>query len=113
MLLAAALLTVVPFALSFMTAFKSPVQFASEPALNPPNPATLVNFSTLFSGDYSFISPFAVSAQGVMVVLIGQLGFSIMDGYALAKLRFAWRDMLFWVYLSTLMIPQVVTVIPL
>ncbi len=112
-LVAAALLTLGPFALSFMTAFKSPLQFASEPALNPPNPVTLENFGTLFSGDYGFISPIAVTAQMVLVILVGQLAFSIMAAYAFAKLRFAGRDVLFWVYLATLMIPQVVIVIPL
>ena len=112
-LTAGALLTLGPFALSFMTAFKSPQQFASEPSLNPPNPVTLENFTTLFSGDYSFISPIAVTAQVVAVILVGQLVFSIMAAYAFAKLRFAGRDALFWVYLATLMIPQVVIVIPL
>jgi len=112
-LLVAALLTLGPFALSFMTAFKSPGQFASEPALTPPNPVTTENFTRLFGGDYSFISPIAVTAQVVALILVGQLAFSIMAAYAFAKLRFAYRDTLFWVYLATLMIPQVVIVIPL
>lgn len=112
-LIAGALLTLAPFALSFMTAFKSPLQFASEPALNPPNPVTTENFTALFSGDYSFISPIAVTAQVVVVILAGQLIFSIMAAYAFAKLRFTGRDALFWLYLATLMIPQVVIVIPL
>ena len=112
-LIAGALLTLAPFALSFMTAFKSPLQFASEPALNPPNPVTTENFTALFSGDYSFISPIAVTAQVVVAILAGQLIFSIMAAYAFAKLRFTGRDALFWLYLATLMIPQVVIVIPL
>lgn len=112
-LFAGALLTLVPFALSFLTAFKSPLQFASESPLNLPNPVTLENFGTLFGGDYSFISPIAVTAQMVALILVGQLVFSIMAAYAFAKLRFAGRDVLFWIYLATLMIPQVVIVIPL
>ena len=112
-LLAGALLTLGPFALSFITAFKSPQQFAAEPALNLPNPFTLENFSSLFIGLYSFLSPIAVTAQMVGVILVGQLVFSIMAAYAFAKLRFRGRDALFWVYLATLMIPQVVIVIPL
>ncbi len=54
-----------------------------------------------------------MTAQVVVVILVGQLIFSIMAAYAFAKLRFAGRDALFWVYLATLMIPQVVIVIPL
>ncbi|MFT4109037.1 carbohydrate ABC transporter permease [Propionicimonas sp.] len=112
-LLAGALLTLGPFVLSFMTAFKSPQQFASEPALSLPNPFTTENFVTLFTGSYGFISPIAVTAQMVVVILAGQLVFSIMAAYAFAKLRFRGRDALFWVYLATLMIPQVVIVVPL
>lgn len=112
-LLAGAVITLAPFALSILTAFKSPLQFASEPALNLPNPATTENFTRLFSGDYGFVSPIAVTAQVVAVILVGQLVFSIMAAYAFAKLRFAGRDGLFWLYLATLMIPQVVIVIPL
>jgi multiple sugar transport system permease protein len=112
-LFAGALITLAPFALSFMTAFKTPLQFASQPALTLPNPVTTENFTRLFSGDYGFVSPVAVTAQVVVVILVGQLVFSIMAAYAFAKLRFAGRDTLFWVYLATLMIPQVVIVIPL
>ena len=112
-LIGAAVLTLAPFALSFMTAFKSPQQFASEPSLNLPNPLSTENFGRLFGGDYSFISPIAVTAQVVAVIGVGQLTFSIMAAYAFAKLRFSGRDVLFWVYLATLMIPQVVIVIPL
>ena len=112
-LLAGALLTLAPFVLSFMTAFKTPLQFASEPALTLPDPVTIENFTNLFSGDYGFVSPIAVTAQMVIIILVGQLLFSIMAAYAFAKLRFPGRDALFWVYLATLMIPQVVIVIPL
>ncbi|MCA0296258.1 MAG: carbohydrate ABC transporter permease [Actinobacteria bacterium] len=112
-LVAGALLTLGPFVLSVMTAFKSPQQFASEPALSLPNPFTTENFDKLFTGSYSFVSPIAVTAQMVVVILVGQLVFSIMAAYAFAKLRFRGRDALFWVYLATLMIPQVVIVIPL
>ncbi len=112
-LLAGAALTLAPFLLSFMTAFKSPLQFASEPALNPPNPISGENFTRLFTGDYGFVSPIVVTAQMVVVILVGQLVFSIMAAYAFAKLEFRGRDGLFWLYLATLMIPQVVVVIPL
>ncbi|HOQ54125.1 MAG TPA: carbohydrate ABC transporter permease, partial [Micropruina sp.] len=99
--------------LSFMTAFKSPQQFASESSLALPNPWTTENFARLFGGDYGFVSPIVVTAQVVAVILVGQLLFSVMAAYAFAKLQFRGRDALFWVYLATLMVPQVVIVIPL
>ncbi len=106
-------ITLAPFVLSLMTAFKTPGQFAAQPALNLPSPATGENFLTLFSGDRDFWAPIAVTAQVVLIVVVGQLGFSVLAAYAFARIEFPFRDALFWLYLGTLMVPQVVTVIPL
>lgn len=111
-LLVGAVLTLAPLLLSVMTGFKTPEQMAAEPALNPPNPVTGENFTKLFS-EHGFVSPVVVTAQVVGVVLVGQLVFSIMAAYAFAKLQFRGRDTLFWLYLATMMVPQVVLVIPL
>ncbi|MCU1572830.1 MAG: sugar transporter permease [Micrococcaceae bacterium] len=106
-------LTLAPFVLSVMTAFKSPGQFASQPALTVPAPATIENFLQLFSGDRNFWAPIVVTAQVVLVAVVGQLGFSVLAAYAFARIQFPLRDALFWVYLATMMVPQVVTIIPL
>lgn len=42
----------------------------------------------------------------------GQLVFCSMAAYAFARLRFRWRDRIFGLYLATMMIPAIVTVIP-
>ncbi len=44
--------------------------------------------------------------------VIGQLAFCSMAGYAFARLRFKGRDKLFALYLGTMMIPAIVTIIP-
>ena len=113
LLLVGAVVTVAPFLLSLMTALKSPQQFASQTPLSPPVPVTLSNFTELFGGRYDFVSPVVVTAQVVAVVLVGQLVFSVLAAYAFARLRFPGREVLFWVYLATLMVPAVVTIIPL
>ncbi|TQM13832.1 carbohydrate ABC transporter permease [Pseudonocardia kunmingensis] len=113
LLVAGAVLTVAPFLLSLSTALKSPQQFASGSVLGPPAPPTLENFGELFGERYDFVSPIAVTAQVVAVILVGQLAFSVFAAYAFARLRFPGRDALFWVYLATLMVPQAVTIIPL
>ncbi|WP_232662224.1 carbohydrate ABC transporter permease [Pseudonocardia sp. TRM90224] len=110
---AGALLTLAPFLLSLMTAVKSPLQFASQPTLQPPNPVTGENFVELFGSRFGFVTPIVVTAQVVAVILVGQLVFSVFAAYAFARLRFPGRDALFWVYLATLMVPQAVTIIPL
>ena len=113
LLLVGAVVTVAPFLLSLMTALKSPQQFASQTPLALPAPVTLTNFTDLFGGRYDFVSPVVVTAQVVAVVLVGQLLFSVLAAFAFARLRFPGRDALFWVYLATLMVPAVVTIIPL
>ncbi|WP_337831610.1 carbohydrate ABC transporter permease [Pseudonocardia sp. TMWB2A] len=112
-LLMGAVATLAPFVLSVTTALKTTRQFASTPVLSPPAPPTVENIVTLFGRDYDFVTPIAVTAQVVVVVLVGQLLFSVLAAYAFARLEFPGRDALFWVYLGTLMVPQAVTVIPL
>ena len=55
----------------------------------------------------------AVTALMTAVILLGQLTFSVLAGYAFARLQFPGRDALFWVYIATLMVPGTVTVVPL
>lgn len=113
MLAAGALIMIAPFVFSVMTALKTPRQFAVEPPLTPPNPVTTDNFATLFGPTYDFIVPLAVTVQVVIVLVIGQILSSILAAYAFAWLEFPGRDVIFWAYLATLMIPAVVVIIPL
>jgi multiple sugar transport system permease protein len=112
-LLLGAALTLGPYLLSLMTSLKTQAQFAQQPALTFPSPFTFDNYVSLFGERYDFIAPLAVTLQMVLVILIGQLGCSVLAAYAFARVRFPGRDALFWVYLSTLMVPQIVTLIPL
>ena len=46
------------------------------------------------------------------VSVVGQLLFCSMAAYAFARLRFPWRNKIFSLYLGTMMIPAIVTIIP-
>ncbi len=48
-----------------------------------------------------------------MILTAGQVTFSMMGAYAFARMEFPGRDSLFWMYLATLMVPNVVTMVPL
>lgn len=109
----AAVLTLGPFLFSVMTAFTSTRQFAQEGPLSFPAPPVLENFFGLFSSQDGFVTPVVVTVQMVAVILVGQMVFSVLAAYAFAQLRFPGRDLLFWVYIATLMVPQVVVVVPL
>lgn len=45
-------------------------------------------------------------------ITIGQVFFSATAAYAFARLRFPFRDQLFFLYISALMVPAIVTLIP-
>lgn len=110
---AAVVLTLAPLSLSFLASLREPSDFLRQGALHLPAPATGANYAELFSGDTSFVTPTAVTLQMVAVILVGQIVFSTLAAYAFAYLKFPGRDALFWVFVSTLMVPQVVVVVPL
>lgn len=112
-LIGGALLMLGPFVFSVMTSLKTPRQFNTSWPLSLPDPATAENYTSLFGERYDFVVPIAVTAQVVLVLVVGQMLTSILAAYAFAQLEFPGRDAIFWVYLSTLMIPAVVTIIPL
>ena len=117
LLSAAAVVTVGPYLFSLITALKTPGQFTSGGPLALPSPVSLRNFAALFDpssvAGVDFVAPVAVTVQMVAVILVGQLVCSVLAAYAFARVRFPGREPLFWVFLSTLMVPQVVTLIPL
>src|SRR5699024_6682362 len=79
-------------------------------------PAVLDNFVALFApsaGADGFIKPVAVTVQMVAVILVGELECCVQGEYAFAQLRFRGRDLRCWVYVRTLLVPQVVVVVPL
>ncbi|MFF2553650.1 carbohydrate ABC transporter permease [Nocardia sp. NPDC058058] len=110
-LIAGALLTVAPLVLSASTAFKTPGQFSGESALTPPHPVTLDNFRTVL--DQGLGRAVVVTALMTACITLGQLLFSILAAYAFARTSFPGREVLFWVYLGTMMVPSAVTLIPL
>jgi ABC-type glycerol-3-phosphate transport system permease component len=76
-----------------------------------PSTPRWANFADVWLGDefgrYLLNSVFLAA-----VTLIGMLATSLLAAYAFAKLRFRGKEALFSLLLSTLMIPEVVTVIP-
>ena len=112
LLLIIALIFILPYLMSIFAAFKPLSAILSQSPLRPPSPPTWSNFSTLFS-QYDF-GRYLVNTLIVTVILTaGQVTFSMMGAYAFARMEFPGRDSLFWLYLMTLMVPNVVTLVPL
>lgn len=112
LLLAGALITLMPLVFSIMTSLRTERSLVLDGALTLPDEISFDNYTRLFT-DYDFIVPLAVTLQVVAVITIGQLVSSVLAAYAFARLDFPGRDALFWIYLSTMMIPAVVVMIPL
>ena len=106
-----AAITLVPFALGLLTSFTSTQQFNTGSPLSIPAPPTVANYLGL--GDAGFGRALVVTALVTAVVLLGQLTFSVLAAFSFARMGFPGRDVLFWVYVATLMVPATVTVVPL
>lgn len=111
LLLAGALCTVAPLLLGALTAVRTPEQFATESPLTWPNPLTWDNFHAVF--EHGIGRAIAVTALMTVCITAGQLITSILAAYAFGCTEFRGRDLLFWIYLATMMVPPIVTLIPL
>ncbi|MDP9806409.1 multiple sugar transport system permease protein [Trueperella bonasi] len=111
-LIAGALLTVLPLVFSILVSLRTERDLLLNGALSMPEEITFDNYVRLFT-DHDFIVPLAVTVQVVIVMVIGQFISSILAAYAFARLEFPGRDVLFWAYIATMMIPAIVTMIPL
>ena len=105
-----AAINLVPFAWMLSTSFKSNAQAFSYPPTWIPDPFVWQNYVNAWervNGRVFFNTAFfAVS----IVVLQGM--FATMGGFAFARVDFPYRNIVFLVYLGTMMIPPQVTLIP-
>ncbi|WDR01984.1 carbohydrate ABC transporter permease [Devosia algicola] len=110
-LIAGATIALVPFIWMVATSFKLPSDILSTAPTWLPREPTFRNYELLFSY-IPFLRQFINTLFVTIVIVLGQLLFSSMGAYAFARLRFPGRDGLFLVFLATLMVPNVVTLIP-
>ncbi|MEU6259590.1 carbohydrate ABC transporter permease [Streptomyces sp. NPDC047043] len=106
------LLMIAPFAWMLSGAFKPEADIRKVPPVLIPTHPTLANYRELFS-NLDFTSMFANSAIVAAAVTAGNLLFCSMLGYALAKLEFRGRRAVFTLVIATLMVPGLVTFVPL
>jgi multiple sugar transport system permease protein len=105
-----AIVTIVPFAAMVLVAFAPPSGQTFPDALNPAN-FTLQNFSRVLSS--SDIPRWTVnSLLYSLISVVCVLLFASMAGYAFAKKKFPGREIMFWAFLATLMVPFQATLIP-
>jgi multiple sugar transport system permease protein len=107
-----AVVFVAPYVLAFFGAFKPASDLYSSSPWAPPHSFYTGNFRTILFSD-GFLRYLGNTAMVTAVLTIGQVSFGVLAAYAFARLEFPGRDGLFAVYLATLMVPNVVTIVPL
>jgi multiple sugar transport system permease protein len=112
LLTVAVVVVAAPFVWMVLGSLKPTTELRQVPPTWWPQNPSLDNYSELFSR-LSFGTYFANSAIVAVVVTVGNLLFCSMLGYALAMLEFRGKKLVFVLVLATLMIPGVVTFVPL
>src|SRR5665648_1291606 len=103
---------VTPFVWMILGSFKPQAELLRVPPTWWPETPTLDNYRTLFSKE-SFPRYFLNSTVVAVVITVANVTFCSMVGYALAKLRFRGKNLVFTLVMGTLMVPGMVTFVPL
>jgi multiple sugar transport system permease protein len=112
-LITVTILFLLPFYWMFMSAFKENSQVFSNPITWFPNPIRWQNFVEAFNyPGFPFLKFLWNSTYYAGMVTIGTIFSCSLTGYALARLRFPGRNLLFSLTIASLMIPSIVTFIP-
>ena len=112
MLIAVALMMILPFLWMVSTSVKTPgTEFGYPPQFIPDkfDPSAYVRLFTLVNFGQYFLNTIIVTVGTVL----GQLLICSMAAYAFARLHFLGRDVIFLFFLATMMIPFQIILIPL
>lgn len=112
LLIGGLVLVVGPFVWMLLSSVKPEGEIRANPPTLWPHDPTLANYGNLFNR-LDFPTYFTNSAFVAVVTTVGNLLFCSAAGYALAKVPFVGKRLLFGVVLGTLMVPSIVTIVPL
>ncbi|NJL94932.1 MAG: carbohydrate ABC transporter permease [Anaerolineae bacterium] len=111
LLLALALVMLIPFAWMLGTSLKTQEYILRTPPQLIPDPASTASYSQLLETmpiERMFFNSLLVAVVGTL----GQVLVSAMAAYAFSRLHWKGRDAVFLLYLATMMVPTQVTLIP-
>ena len=110
-LIVIAVIYIAPFLINVATSFKTDPEAASDPLSLIPATATTAAYRQLFLNS-DFPTWFANSAVVTVFVTAGRVFFNSLAGYALARLRFRGRGLIFVLLVGVMAVPTVVLLIP-
>ena len=106
-----AVIMVVPFFWMLSTSLKTQYDAVKIPPVWIPDPPQWENYVKLFTEQPMF--QFMLNTiKIVFFVVLGQLFFSSLAAYSFARISFKGRNVVFFFYIATLMVPGQVTMIP-
>jgi multiple sugar transport system permease protein len=112
MLILLSIVMIFPFVTMVLTSLMTLSQAYSFPPDLIPKPITLAPYFQALE-----LRPFHIylfnSLLVALAITVGRLFTCSLGAFAFARLQFPGRDTIFWIYLSTLMLPEQVTLIPL
>jgi len=103
---------VIPFIWMVLSSLKNTAELALVPPTWIPQAPTLSNYYRLFN-NFNFPLYFMNTVILAVSITVLNVLFCSMMGYALAKLKFSGRTVLFLLVLMTMMVPTAVTYVPL
>lgn len=113
LLLFFAVIMLFPIYFMFVTSLGRPVESGSASYSLIPRAITLDSYKFFFNySDYALrwiMNSLVVSA----IVMLGNALFASMAGYAFSKIQFKGRELLFWLFLGTMMVPYQVVQVPM
>jgi multiple sugar transport system permease protein len=112
LMIAFALLYLVPFAWTVLTSLKTQAEAAAGFDLWPDEPSLRAYREVLSREDLSFLTFFKNSLVLASAITALNLFLATLGGYAFARLRFPGREVLFLAVLGTLMIPDQLRLVP-
>jgi multiple sugar transport system permease protein len=112
LLTAGLIVMIAPFVWMLLASFKPEGEIRQSPPTWWPQAPTIGNYEALFSR-LDFPAYFTNSVVVAVITTAGNLLFCAAAGYALAKIPFAGRRVLFLLVLGTIMVPSIVTLVPL
>ncbi|MEW1959369.1 carbohydrate ABC transporter permease [Kineococcus sp. NPDC059986] len=106
-----AVVYVAPFLIQVATSFKTDADAATNAVSLVPHPFSTAALQRLFENS-DFPLWFANSAVVTLVVTVGRVFFASLAGYALARLRFPGRGLVYAAVVGVMSVPAVVLLIP-
>lgn len=106
-----AVIMVVPFLWMLSTSLKTQYDAVKIPPVWIPDPPRWENYVKLFT-EQPMLQFMLNTIKIVFFVVLGQLFFSSLAAYSFARISFKGRNVVFFFYIATLMVPGQVTMIP-